>query len=415
MEPSFGPARRSIGSLASRAAAGSGRARRAAQQARAPTNAARAWSGKVLSGFPKRPCSNKRLERDDDSTRKHRALAAGDAHMARQRWAPMAAVDDEIVPLGLARDRVLDRCLQKLVAFGGAQRRAQVRGIFLAEAHVQRAGAGQAHPVTGFAEIVGQRRDQAEPATGLGHLNVTGRAARPIIDVGEREAFGEARPHHRQRQVLVEPAFTDVAERHDLDEREVHPAAVRPRDESGELVLVHALERDRIDLDLEARSLRRIDAGEHLVELAPARDGAELVGIERVEGDVDAPHAMARELMSIFRQLRAVGGERQFLQRAAVEVPRQLAHQMHCLLYTSRCGLPLAVWLRCPDGPAGCACAGRRRGWLTQWRVRDVPDGRDKGFCPCPRGPASLRAGLLTSPAGRSRVRAAGRAPGSRS
>ena len=56
----------------------------------------------------------------------------------------------------------------------------------------------------------------------------------------------------------------------------------------GDLVLVYALQRDRVDLDLETRGLRGVDAGHHLVELAPAGDGAELVRVERVERHVDA-------------------------------------------------------------------------------------------------------------------------------
>ncbi len=55
-----------------------------------------------------------------------------------------------------------------------------------------------------------------------------------------------------------------------------------------ELVVVDALERDRVDLDLQAGRLRGVDAGQHLGEIAPARDRAELVRIERVERDVDA-------------------------------------------------------------------------------------------------------------------------------
>ena len=47
----------------------------------------------------------------------------------------MAAVDDEIMPLGLARDGLVDRGMEQVVAFGGAQRRAQIGGVFLAEAH----------------------------------------------------------------------------------------------------------------------------------------------------------------------------------------------------------------------------------------------------------------------------------------
>src|SRR5712672_4512409 len=35
----------------------------------------RAWSGKVGTGFPRRSCSNKKIERNDDSKKSHPALA----------------------------------------------------------------------------------------------------------------------------------------------------------------------------------------------------------------------------------------------------------------------------------------------------------------------------------------------------
>jgi hypothetical protein len=73
-----------------------------------------------------------------------------------------APVDDEVMALGLAADGLVDGGGQQLVAFRRAQRRAQVGGVVLAEAHVERAGAGQAHAVAAFAEIVGHRRDEAE-------------------------------------------------------------------------------------------------------------------------------------------------------------------------------------------------------------------------------------------------------------
>ena len=45
-----------------------------------------------------------------------RESAAGHAHMAGERRALVAAVDDEIVALGLARDRFVDRGVQQIVA-----------------------------------------------------------------------------------------------------------------------------------------------------------------------------------------------------------------------------------------------------------------------------------------------------------
>src|SRR5579859_7721246 len=69
-------------------------------------------------------------------------LAAGDAHMARHGRTAMAPVDDEIMPFGLAADRLRDRRVERAVLGAGAQRRAEIGRIFLAEAHVERAGTG---------------------------------------------------------------------------------------------------------------------------------------------------------------------------------------------------------------------------------------------------------------------------------
>ena len=137
-------------------------------------------------------------------------------------------------------------------------------------------------------------------AAGLRDRHVARRPAGLVVAVGQSEALGDPRPHHGERQVLVEPAFADVAERHHLDEGEVHAGAMRPFDERDELVLVDALERDRVDLHREAGVLGGLDAVEHLVEVAPARDRAEFGGIERVERDVDALHAVGGELAGVF-------------------------------------------------------------------------------------------------------------------
>ncbi len=73
----------------------------------------------------------------------------------------MAAVDDEVVALGLARYRLFDGRMQKVVAFRSAQRLAQIGRIFLPEAHVKRARAGDAHAIAGLAEIMADRGDAA--------------------------------------------------------------------------------------------------------------------------------------------------------------------------------------------------------------------------------------------------------------
>ena len=57
-------------------------------------------------------------------------------------------------PLGLRAIAGPDRVDQRLVGFRAAQRLAQIGRILLAEAHVERAGAGDPDPVAALAEIV---------------------------------------------------------------------------------------------------------------------------------------------------------------------------------------------------------------------------------------------------------------------
>ena len=130
------------------------------------------------------------------------------------------------------------------------KRRAQVGGILLAEAHVERAGAGQPHAVAAFAEIMGERRDEAEPAAGLRDPHIARRAAGLVGDVLEREAL--------QRGA---PAPATAADTGRCGRRRCRPAAWS-RSASGpcrapcaqrisvvDLVLVDALQRHGVDLD----------------------------------------------------------------------------------------------------------------------------------------------------------------------
>ena len=92
----------------------------------------------------------------------------------------MAAVDDEVMALGFSADRFIDGGIEKIVGFRGAQRFAQVGGVLLAEAHIERAGAGHAHAIARFAEIVSERRNEAEPSAGFRNAHIARRAAGPI-------------------------------------------------------------------------------------------------------------------------------------------------------------------------------------------------------------------------------------------
>ena len=51
---------------------------------------------------------------------------------------------------------------------------------------MQRSGAGDAHAVAGFAEIMRHRRDEAELAAGLVHADITRRSAGVVVEIGQR-------------------------------------------------------------------------------------------------------------------------------------------------------------------------------------------------------------------------------------
>jgi hypothetical protein len=57
-------------------------------------SAARAWSGKAGTGFPKRSCSNKKIERDDDSKKSHPALASTPSINIKAGCAPPGSVSN---------------------------------------------------------------------------------------------------------------------------------------------------------------------------------------------------------------------------------------------------------------------------------------------------------------------------------
>jgi hypothetical protein len=69
--------------------------------------------------------------------------------------------------------------------------------------------------------------------------------------------------------------------------------------------------------------LRGVDASENATKIASTSDRLELRGIERIDGNVDALDAALSQFCRELRELRAVGGEREFVKTAIAEVSRQ--------------------------------------------------------------------------------------------
>src|SRR5215831_15749928 len=124
-------------------------------------------------------------------------LSARHAHMAGDGRTLVAAIDDEVVPLGLAADRLVNRSHEQVVGLRRTQWFAQIGRVFLAETHIKRAGAGHPYAIAGFAEIMRQRSNETEAAAGFRNTHVACRTASPIIDLLEPIALGKPRAHDR--------------------------------------------------------------------------------------------------------------------------------------------------------------------------------------------------------------------------
>ena len=173
------------------------------------------------------------------------------------------------------------------------------------------------------------RRDEAERPARLRHAPVSRRTAGRVVHGIKRPDGGEVVLQLRQADILVGAVTVDLSHRHGLDQGDLVTLAVRPGDHGGQLGAVVAGERHGVDLHLQPRRRRRLNASQHLGEVAAPSEGLEEVGLQRVEGDVDAldaePCQLARELF----QPRAIGGEGQLFQCAGLQMSRQALHQLH--------------------------------------------------------------------------------------
>src|SRR5690606_6288240 len=113
----------------------------------------------------------------------------------RDRRAVGTAVDDEVMALGFAADSFVDCLGDQLVALRSTQWRSQIRGIFLAQAHVKGACAGQPDAIAALTEIVRHRSDETKTSPGFGHFDVTGWAACFVGNIPQRELPLQPRAH----------------------------------------------------------------------------------------------------------------------------------------------------------------------------------------------------------------------------
>src|SRR4029077_5550564 len=94
-----------------------------------------------------------------------------------------APINEKVMALGLARNRLIDRGMKQIVGLACPERRAQIGGILLGEGHIEGANGGDAHAIAKFAEIMRERGDEAKSAAGFRDSHIASGPARAVGDV----------------------------------------------------------------------------------------------------------------------------------------------------------------------------------------------------------------------------------------
>ena len=126
------------------------------------------------------------------------------------------------------------------------------------------------------------RRDEADPLAGFLHPHIARRAARAVIRIFQRPVLLEPRPHQRQWQILIRAIAGDIAHRHGFNQAKIKAVFTAPGDHAVIFMLIHALQRDSIDLDGKPGGLGGENAIQGLFNFAPARDSSEGIRIQSI-------------------------------------------------------------------------------------------------------------------------------------
>src|SRR3546814_7192778 len=138
-----------------------------------------------------------------------------------------------------------------------AQARAQVDMIVLAKEHIDAAFYGQADAVARCAEIVAERRDQAERQRAVLHREIARGAAGPLVDRIDGARRAQRRDKLVKRDIMIAAVVRDLAEWNRLDQGAVAAGTGTIIEHREQLILVEPGARVHLDLDGQSRIARR--------------------------------------------------------------------------------------------------------------------------------------------------------------
>ena len=206
-------------------------------------------------------------------------------------------------PLGLRLIASTIACSNAVIASEARSGVPQIGRVLLAEAHVELPGAGEADPVAAFTEIVGHRRDEAEPSARFLDPHVARRAARALSRCRRAcsvprgaPARSRAAGYWSMRLGSMSPSgMTSIRVR----------SMPRPCAHSIRSSISSSLTPFRatvLILTLRPASCAASIPAIHLARSPQRVIAPELLGIERVDRDIDPPHAASGEFGGEARQ-----------------------------------------------------------------------------------------------------------------
>ena len=151
--------------------------------------------------------------------------------------------------LGFPRDGAEDGLLERLVVGARTQQRPQLEAVVLTQAQIDGAVDGEANAIAGLAEVLRERRDEADAQLGAGNLDVAGGAATGH-DAGDQfEAPLQTSADVLQIDIVLAGAAPGVAHGHGFDEAQGEVVVDAEFHHVFDFVFVDAGHDHHVDLD----------------------------------------------------------------------------------------------------------------------------------------------------------------------
>src|SRR5689334_6274832 len=213
----------------------------------------------------------------------------------------------------LLPDDFAQACLDGFVRSATAQKRFQIMFRETEQACADFAVGGQPEPVAVPAEWFAHRGDDSNFTAAIGKRPASGGLRRiRLFDGFQLEARLEPSKNLASgHDEFLLPGAAGI-QGHEFDESETQVPLPGESGKRFDLMIIEIANDDGIDLDrAESQLAREVNTGEHGAQTVASRDFFEIIRIERVHAEADAPESGLTQRARLLREEKAVGRHRQ--------------------------------------------------------------------------------------------------------